>query len=84
MKDKPLHLSPKDKAKEIYEMFHPHAFHPSKLFNTKDAGGHTLKICLKHVDAIINQDYWFPSLESCSNFTSYWYEVQEELMKMYH
>ena len=44
---------------------------------------HNARLCaLIAVDEIINNDIYFSSLKDSSKYTSYWYEVQEEIKKL--
>lgn len=73
-------MTSKTKAKELYELCYPHAFHPSPMFNTSDNGGHTKKLALICVKEIVEElkslfDGGFLSTEA----TKYWKDVKKEI-----
>lgn len=69
-------MTPKEKALEICNSF--------MICNSYQAiVWHNARLCaLIAVDEIINNDIYFLSLKDSSKYTSYWYEVQEEIKKL--
>lgn len=69
-------MTPKEKALEICNRF--------MICNNYQAiVWYNARICaLIAVDEIINNDVYFSSLKDSSKYTSYWYEVQEEIKKL--
>lgn len=66
-------MTPKEKALEMCNRF--------MICNSYQAiVWHNARLCaLIAVDEIINNDIYFSSLKDSSKYTSYWYEVQEEI-----
>lgn len=69
-------MTPKEKALEMCNRF--------MICNSYQAiVWHNARLCaLIAVDEIINNDIYFSSLKDSSKYTSYWYEVQEEIKKL--
>ena len=69
-------ISPKEKALDMCNRF--------MICNSYQAiVWHNARLCaLISVDEIINNDIYFSSLKDSSKYTSYWYEVQEEIKKL--
>lgn len=69
-------ISPKEKALDMCNRF--------MICNSYQAiVWHNARLCaLIAVDEIINNDIYFSSLKDSSKYTSYWYEVQEEIKKL--
>ena len=69
-------ISPKEKALDMCNRF--------MICNSYQAiVWHNARLCaLIADDEIINNDIYFSSLKDSSKYTSYWYEVQEEIKKL--
>ncbi len=69
-------MTPKEKALDMCNRF--------MICNSYQAiVWHNARLCaLIAVDEIINNDIYFSSLKDSSKYTSYWYEVQEEIKKL--
>ena len=69
-------MTPKEKALDMCNRF--------MICNSYQAiVWHNARLCaLIAVDEIINNDIYFSSLKDSSKYTSYWYEVKEEIKKL--
>jgi|688.fasta_scaffold1609625_1 hypothetical protein len=78
-------MTPKEKAEELYNKYL--ILIVDDIIDMKIIYGtltHKLakQSTLIAVDEIINCDYFFNTLKDTKKFTSYWYEVQQEIEKL--
>ncbi len=84
-----MELTPKEKAKKLYELFSKHAKYWDCYNDSPLEINHTKQCALIAVDEIINSSPSLPILSDAGNFvndieesTEFWQEVKEELLKM--
>lgn len=70
-------IPPKQKAKELINKFKDENYFDERtIFNEAKSNAKIL------LNEIINCDSFFKTLDDSKEFVSYWYNVQEELLKL--